>query len=87
VDGTAEPDSCELPVVDEASGLRLPGVGEQIEAFVQAKLGASLELGGAALGVRACAPRLASPAARRWVRSAARRARLLSWTLRTTAAK
>jgi hypothetical protein len=33
-DGAAEPAARELTVVDEATGLGQPGVGEQVETFV-----------------------------------------------------
>jgi len=36
--------------VGEASCVGLPGVGEQVEAFMQAELGMGVELGGALLG-------------------------------------
>jgi hypothetical protein len=47
VNCAAKPDPGEPPVVDEASDAGLPGVAEEVEAFVQAKLRTCLELGGA----------------------------------------
>jgi hypothetical protein len=38
-DGAAEPAARELTVVDEAAGASEPGLGEQVETFVQATLG------------------------------------------------
>ncbi len=48
-EGAAEPDARELAVVDEATSVGLPGVGEQVEALVQEELGMGIELGGALL--------------------------------------
>ena len=51
VDGAAQPGARELTLQEEALGIGLPGVGEHVEALVEAQLGMRVELGGEAVGV------------------------------------
>ena len=62
-DGAAEPAARELTVVDEAAGASEPGLGEQVETFVEAALGMGIEVGGALSGLGARMASLALAAA------------------------
>lgn len=62
-DGAPEPDARELTVVDEATGVWQPGLGQHVEPFVQTALGMGLEFGGALSRGGAVTARLAFVAA------------------------
>jgi hypothetical protein len=65
VDGAPDQDPSEGAVEDEVADIGLPGVGQDVEALVQAALGMGLQLRGALCGGRVGATSLAGGAALR----------------------
>ena len=62
-EGATEPDPRQLTIVDESASVGQPGLGEQIESFVQAAFRMSIEIGGAPVGIGASATGFAIGAA------------------------
>src|SRR5207248_11103102 len=69
--GVTDADPRELAVVDERASVGLPGVGQQVEALVEAELGVSFEIRGALGGVSAGAASVTGRAAVRALGGAA----------------